>query len=135
MNPATKSFVISLPMALCFSSSKRCRRYFTGLEPDLIFKACSTTSLGMPSMSEGFHTKISLLAWRKSTSALSYLEESAVPMHTVLPLELLGSMRTSLTPSVGSKDLANRLESGASSAVPSLMTASSSEAVIAEACS
>jgi hypothetical protein len=40
-------------------------------------------------------------------SALSYLGESEMPMHTTLPSELLGSMRTSLVPSVGSKDLAD----------------------------
>ena len=40
-------------------------------------------------MSEGFHAKMSLLVGRKSMSVLSYLEESVVPMHTTLPLELL----------------------------------------------
>ena len=85
MNPTAKSFVISSPMALRFSSLKRCRRCFTGLDPGPIFKACSTTSLGMPGMSKGFHAKMSLLARRKSTSVLSYLEESVVPMRTTLP--------------------------------------------------
>ena len=60
MNPTANSFVISSPMALCFPSSKRCRHYFTGLEPGLIFKACSVTSLGMPGMSEGFHANMSI---------------------------------------------------------------------------
>ena len=133
MNPATKSFVISSPMALRYSSSMRCRRYFIGLEPSLIFKVCLVTSLGMPGMSEGFHAKMSRLAWRKSTSVLSYMEESVLPMRTTLPSELLGSMRTSLTPSMGSKNLTDRLELGGSSVVPSLMTASSSEVMIAEA--
>jgi hypothetical protein len=54
-------------------------------------------------------------------------------MSTTLPLELLGSMRTSLVPSVGSKDLADRLESSGSSVIPFLMTTSSSEVIIAEA--
>ena len=94
--PLVNSFVISSPMALRFPSSKRRRCYFTGLEPGLIFKACSATSLGMPGMSEGFHAKMSLLARRKLTSALSYSEESVVPMCTTSPLEPLGSMRTSL---------------------------------------
>ena len=58
----------------------------------------------MLDMFEGFHANISLLARRKSTSALSYLEESAVPMRTTLPSELLGSMRTSLEPSADSND-------------------------------
>ena len=44
-------------MALCFSSSKRHMRCFTGLEPRWIFKVCSVTFLGMPGISEGFHAK------------------------------------------------------------------------------
>ena len=95
MNPATKIFTISSP--------KQWRHYFTGLEPSMIFMVCSVTSLGMTTMSLGLHAKMSLLAWRKSMSALSYLEESVVPMRTTLPLELLGSMRTSLVPSIGQK--------------------------------
>ena len=85
MNPATKSFAISSPMALHFSSSKRHRRCFIGLEPGLIFKVCSVTSLEMLGMSKGLHAKMSLLARRKSTSALSYSEESVVPMCTTYP--------------------------------------------------
>ena len=90
MNLAIKSFTISSPMALHFPSSKQRRHFFTGLEPGLIFKVCSVTSLGMPGMSKGFHAKMSLLAQRKSRSALSYSEESAVPMRTTLLLEQLG---------------------------------------------
>ena len=56
-----------------------------------------------------------LLPRRKSTSALSYSEESVVPMRTVLPSVLPGSMRTSLEPSIDSKDPVNLLGSGASS--------------------
>ena len=41
-------------------------------------------------MSEGFYAKMSLLAWRKSTSALSYSKESVVPMSTTLPLGSVG---------------------------------------------
>jgi sensor histidine kinase regulating citrate/malate metabolism len=105
MNPAAKSLAISSLMALCFYLSKQRRRCLTGLEPDLIFKACSATSLGMPGISEAIHAKISLLVWRKSMSALSYLEESAVPTRAFLSVEFSGSMRTFFTPSVGSKDL------------------------------
>ena len=111
MNSAADSFTISSPMALHFSSSKQRRRCFIGLKPGLIFKVCSATSLGMPSMSKGFHAKMSLLAQRKLMSVLSYSKESVVPMHTTLPLEPLGSMRTSLVPSTGSKDPVNRLGS------------------------
>ena len=49
--------------------------------------------------------------------------------------ELLGSMRTSLAPSTGSKDPADHLELGASSATSFLMAVSSLEAMIAVACS
>ena len=68
-------------------------------------------------------------------SALSYLEESVVPMCTTFPLEPLGSMRTSLAPFTGSKDLTDHLGSGASSATSFLMAVSSLEAMIAVACS
>ena len=68
-------------------------------------------------------------------SALSYLEESMVPICTTLPSELLGSTRTSLMPFASSKDSTDHLESGASSAVLSLMIASSSEVMITELCS
>jgi hypothetical protein len=71
----------------------------------------------MPGISEGFRAKISLFERMKSTGALSYLEESAVPIHTFLSMKFLGSMRTSFTPS---------------SAVSSLMTVSSSEAMTVE---
>ena len=123
MNPVADSFAISSPMALRFSSSKRHRHCFTGLEPGWIFKVCSVTSLGMLGISKGFHAKMSLLPRRKSTSALSYLEESVVPMRTIFPSELLGSMRTSLKPSA---DLNNPVEffaSGASSETSSLSVA------------
>ena len=135
MNLATKSFVISSLIALRFSLSKRHRRCFTDLEPGLIFKACPTTSLRMPGMSESFHAKMSLLARRKSTSALSYLEESVVPMRTTLPLEPLGSIRTSLVPYIGSIDPADHLGSGASSTTSSLLGASSLDVTIAAVCS
>ena len=68
-------------------------------------------------------------------SALSYLEESVVPMRTTLPSGLLGSMRTSLAPSIGSKDLAGCLGSDASSVTSFLMATSSLEATIVVACS
>ena len=84
-------------------------------------------------MSEGFHAKMSLLARRKPTSALSYLVESVAPMRTVLPSMLPGSTRTSLEPSIGSKDLVNRLGLGASSVTSFLRVANSAEAMIAVA--
>ena len=60
-------------------------------------------------------------------SVLSYSEESVVPMRTILPSELLGSMRTSLEPSADSNDPVDFLASGASSVTSSLRAASSSE--------
>ena len=135
IKPIAKSLVISSPMSLRFSLFKWCRRCLTGLEPSLIFKACLVTSLGIPSMSEGFHAKMSRLAQRKLTSVPSYLGERAVPMRTVLSAELLGSTRTSLTFSTGSKDLATRFASGTPSAMSFLMAVTSSEARVAEASS
>jgi hypothetical protein len=105
------------------------------LEPGLIFKEYSVTSLGMPSISEGFHVKMSLFVQRKSTSALSYLGESEAPMRATFPSGLLGSIKTSLVTSVGSEDPADHLESGAYLVASSLMTASSSEAMVAVASS
>ena len=99
-------------MALRLSLSKRRKPCFTSLEPALMFKECSATSLGMPGMSEGFHAKMLLFARRKSTSAPSYLGDRVAPIRTVRPLELLGSRGTSLTPSVASKEVADCLESG-----------------------
>ena len=84
-------------------------------------------------MSEGFHVKMSLLTQRKSTSVLSYSEESMVPMRTIFPSVLLGSRRTSLYPSASSKDPVDLLGSGASSVTYFLMSTSSSEATIAAA--
>ena len=84
------------------------------------------TSLEMPGISEGLHAKMSLLSQRKSTSALSYSKESVVPMRTVLPSELLGSMRTSLESSADSNDPVDFFALGA----PSV---SSPEATIAMA--
>jgi hypothetical protein len=35
-------------------------------------RECSMTSLGMPGISEGLHTKMPVLVRRKSTSTISY---------------------------------------------------------------
>jgi hypothetical protein len=112
--PAAKSFAISSPMAVHFSSLKRHRCCLIGLEPDLIFKACWATSLGMLGMSGGIHAKMSLLARRKSMKALSYLGESVVPMSTFLSLELSGMMRISLTLPASSKEAQGRQSRGGS---------------------
>ena len=87
----------------------------------------------MPGISEGFHAKTSLLSRRKLTSALSYSRESVVPMRTVFPSELPGSMMTSLEPSADLTDPVTFSASGASSVTFSLRVASSPEATIAVA--
>jgi hypothetical protein len=48
MNPELKSFSISSPITLHFSSLKRRRCRFTGFDPSLIFNLRSATSLGIP---------------------------------------------------------------------------------------
>jgi hypothetical protein len=52
-------------MALRFSSSKRRMGCFTGRAPARMSSECSVTSLGMPGMSEGLHTKNSVFAPEK----------------------------------------------------------------------
>ena len=64
-------------------------------------------------------------------SALSYSRKSVVPMRTVLPSELLGSMRTSSKPSIDSNDPVDFFASGASSETASLRAVSFPEARIA----
>ena len=66
-------------------------------------------------------------------SMLSYLDESMVPMRTILPLELLGSMRTPLEPFADSNDPVDFFASGTSSVTSSLRAASTLEATIAVA--
>jgi hypothetical protein len=68
-------------------------------------------------------------------SVISYLGERSAPMRSTFPLGSLGSMGTSLVPFVGSKAPACHLESGVPVASASLMTASSSEAIVAVASS
>ena len=68
-------------------------------------------------------------------SAPSYLGERAVPIRTVLSVELPGSMRTSLMFSAGSKDPVAHFASGAPSTLSFLIAASSSEVRVAEASS
>jgi hypothetical protein len=62
---------------------KRQRRFFTGFIPSLMFNLCLATSLGIPFMSEGFHANKSRFALRKSTSVLSYLGPSAIPIRSM----------------------------------------------------
>jgi hypothetical protein len=40
MNPELRSFLISSPIALHFSSLKQRRCCFTGFDPDLMFSLC-----------------------------------------------------------------------------------------------
>ena len=98
MNLATRSLATSLRMAQHLSSSKRHMHCLTGFEPRTRHNACSVTSRGMPGISEGFHTKTSQLAHRKSASSHSYLARSWVPIHTVL-VGSVGSIPTALVSS------------------------------------
>ena len=66
-------------------------------------------------------------------SALSYSEESVVPMCTILPSMLPGSTRTSLEPLTDSNDLVDFLASGASLVTSSLRAVTSPEAMIVAA--
>jgi hypothetical protein len=114
MNPAAISLWISSPMALRFSSSKRRRGYFTGRALARMSSECSTTSLGMPGMSEGLYAKTSAFARRKSMSTASYLGSSSEPIRTCLQASLLRSRAMDLTTSAGSKLPAWRFASGTS---------------------
>ena len=113
MKPAARSLAISSPMALRPSSSKQHRRCLVGFEPRTRHNACSATSLGMPSMSDGFHVKTSQLAHRKLVSSLSYLAGSLVSIRIIL-VGSAGSIPTALVSSVGWKalDEVGSLQSG-----------------------
>jgi hypothetical protein len=91
---------------------KRRRCCFASFNPDLMFSLCSATSLGIPFMSDGFHANTSRFALRKSTSALSYLGSSAVPIRSVRSsLEMIAF----LTSLMGSKEQAARLDDSGTS--------------------
>jgi hypothetical protein len=62
MNPVANNLWTSSLMTLCFSSSNRRRGCLTYLELARMSKECSTTSLGMPYMSEGLHMNTSAFA-------------------------------------------------------------------------
>jgi hypothetical protein len=49
----------------------------------LMFSLCSTTFLGIPFMSKGFHANASRFVFRKTTSALSYLGSRVVPIPNI----------------------------------------------------
>ena len=103
MNLTVKSLWTSSQIILRFSSSKRCKHCFTGLEPARIPKECSATSLDMLGMSEGLHANMSAFAQRKSMSTAFYLGSRLVLIVSTLSLDLLGSSGIFFVPSVGSK--------------------------------
>src|SRR3954470_5783548 len=72
MNSALSNLAISLPMARLFSSPKRHRGCFTGLNFGSMFMLCSASSLGTPFMLAGCQAKMSLFSWRNSTSAFLF---------------------------------------------------------------
>jgi hypothetical protein len=97
MNPVARSLSISSPMALHFSSSKRCNHYFIQLDQEFIHKECSATSLRVPFMSKGFQAKMSCFVWRKSTCVLSYFGGRMELMCIVHPSVHSGSKGISFT--------------------------------------
>ena len=66
-------------------------------------KECSTTSLGMPGMSEGLHANMSAFVLRKLTSTASYLGSRLELILNALPSVTSGLRKTSLVSSAGSK--------------------------------
>jgi hypothetical protein len=91
---------------------KQRRRCFTGFDPILMINLCSATSLGIPFMSKGFHANTLRFALRKSTSALSYLGSSVVPIWSVRPSS---ETTASLTSLAGLKEQAARLDDSGTS--------------------
>jgi len=75
----------------------------SGLEPARMSKECSTTSLGMPGMSDGLHANTSVFARRKLTSTAFYLGSRLELILNALPSEASGLRKTSLVFSAGSK--------------------------------
>jgi hypothetical protein len=71
----------------------------------LMLSLCSTTSLEIPFMSEGFHANTSRFTLRKSTSVLSYLGSSTVPIQSLRPSS---EMTVSLTSLAGGLERAGR---------------------------
>ena len=72
MKLAANSLVISFLIAAFLSGENRHRRCLTGFEPLFKSNLCSAKSLGTPSISAGFHEKISLFSLRNLGSMSSY---------------------------------------------------------------
>jgi hypothetical protein len=84
MNPAFSSLCSSDAIAFLLGSSNHCSGCLTGLALGSTFSACSTNSLGTPSMSRRHQAKISQYSRRNSTSALSYTGSRFTAMEVVL---------------------------------------------------
>ena len=87
MNPTASSLANSFLIASRLSWANLRSRYLFGVAFGSTLSECSNSSLGTPGMSAGFQAKISWLARRKLTSALSYLESNPV----LISIVLLGS--------------------------------------------
>jgi hypothetical protein len=116
MKATARSLPISSPTALRFSSSNWRSRCFTDLDLGLTRKECSTTSLGMPFISE-LPSKNVFFACRKSTSALSYFDERLDPMRTAHLLTRSRSRGIYFTSFDGFKVVPTLFASGACSSV------------------
>jgi hypothetical protein len=71
-------------MVLHFSSLKRPMPCLTGLNPGLMLRVWSATSLETPGMSTSLHAKTSLLRQKKSVSSPSYFRLKPDPIWMVL---------------------------------------------------
>jgi hypothetical protein len=99
MKLASSSFWTSFQMKSCRST--HCMRGFwlTGLASGLIFRQCSITSLGIPSICDGSHANTSAFAWRKATSVSSYFSSRSPAMRVVWVESAASRMALMGTPS------------------------------------
>jgi hypothetical protein len=67
--------------------------------------SCSINSLGTPSMSVGFHAKMSLFSWRNLLSASSYLGSKLVPTRATLEGSSVDNRTVLLSESSGWMDV------------------------------
>jgi hypothetical protein len=107
MKHAFSSLCSSDAIAFLLGSSHYHRGCLTGLAFGSRFSACSTSSLGTPSMSEGHQVKISQCSWRNSTSTLSYVGSKFTAMEVVL-LGSVGWIQTFLESCVAAKAWSGR---------------------------
>jgi hypothetical protein len=94
MNLTVRSLSTSSSMAWCFSSLKWCSHYFTGLDPGLIHKEYSASTLGMSSC-QRVSTRICTSPRGGSRRACFPLWERLAPMCIIHQSAHLGSKGSS----------------------------------------